>query len=100
MYERLSRFNTKPGDIKVPPGWAYPSKPVNLEARWLVRMIVDGVAWLAEYGEPWPIEMHVWATTSTEAVAKAQAEFCGNLAALADRKLLTLRVTEVLQVSI
>jgi len=97
MYERLSRFNTQPGDIKVPDVRFYPSKPVQLQARWLVRMVVDGAAWRAYWGEAWTVDMHVLATSSTEAVVKAESEFFGEWASQRDRQAITLRVTAVMQ---
>jgi hypothetical protein len=56
MYERLSRFNTQPGDIKVPASIFYPSKPVRLQARWRVRLVVDTDAWIDHFGEPWTMQ--------------------------------------------
>lgn len=87
-----------PGDIKVPsPVLFYPSQPVQLQSRWLVRMVAEGEAWIAYFGEPWPMDMHVWAVSSSDAVARAKADFFGSWATPADRQAVTLRVTEVLQ---
>ncbi len=97
MFERLSRFDTRPGDIKVPASIFYPSKPVQLQARWRVRLIVDTEAWVTYFGEAWTLDVHVWATLSTEAVEKARAEFFGNWASAGDRIAFKPRVVEVLQ---
>jgi hypothetical protein len=90
MYERLSRFDTKPGDIKIPPRTFYPTKPVQLQSRWLVRMVatVEGV--------DWPLEQRVWAVSSTDAVARAEAELYAGLDQAA-RARMPLRVVAVLQ---
>jgi hypothetical protein len=90
MYERLSRFNTQPGDIKIPAPKFYPSRPVQLQSKWLVRMVADFE------GTTWPIEQRVWAVSSTDAVARAEAEFYAGLTPEARDKL-PLRVLAVLQ---
>ena len=93
MYERLSRFDTRPGDIKVPASTFYPSKPVQLQSRWLVRMV-------ATVDSPeWPIEQRVWAVSSTDAVARAEAELYAGLDAAA-RARMPVRVIAVLQEAI
>lgn len=97
MFDRLSRFDTKPGDIKVPARELYPSKPVQLQARWLVRMVVSGEIWIERFGEPWPVDMCVWASSSIEAAAAAREAFYAGWATREDRKLITLRITSVLQ---
>ena len=93
MYERLSRFDTQPGDIKLPPLGAYPSEPVWPLKMWTVRFEADGGDW----ERPWRWESHVWAFSSTDAVARARAEFYGNWASYEDRVRLPLRVLAVLQ---
>lgn len=90
MWERQSRFNTQPGDIKVPAPVFYPSKPVPLQSRWLVRMVVEFE------GMAWPVEQRVWATWSSEAVERAEAAFYAGLEPAARNKL-PLRVVAVLQ---
>src|SRR5207237_9465181 len=90
MYERLSRFDTRPGDIKVPASTFYPSKPVQLQSRWLVRMVatVDSTEW--------PIEQRVWAVSSTDAVARAEGELYAGLHAAA-RASMPVRVSAITQ---
>lgn len=100
MYERHSRFDTRPGDIKIPPREAYPSKPVPLQTRWLVQMVLEGDLWLKHYGHPWPIDMHVWAVTSLEAVAKARSDFLADWENDQVRRRLVLRVTAVMQAAV
>lgn len=69
----------------------YPAKPVEPMSRWLVRMVVDGVA------DTWKHDVHLWAYSSTDAVLRARADFYGSWATAADRERLPLRVLEVLQ---
>ncbi len=90
MHERLSRFDTRPGDIKIPSPVFYPSKPVELQSRWRVQMVAT------VEGEDWPIEQHVWAVSSTEAVARARAELYSGLD-LAARASMPVRIVGVLQ---
>ena len=96
MQDRLSRFDTRPGDIHPPAAQLYPSKPVEPMARWLVRMVVEGEAWR----DAWRHDVYVWAYTSVDAVGRARCEFYGRWATAADRERLPLRVVEVLQVAI
>lgn len=90
MYDRPSRFAAFPAAMHVPRASFYPEKPM---ARWLVRMVVDV--------EPaWPIETHVWADSSTDAVGRARDDFYVGWATLADRQRYPLRVLEVRQVAV
>lgn len=97
MYERLSRFDTRPGDIKIPSPLFYPSQPVQLQSRWRVRLVIDSESWLEHFGQAWTLDVHVWASLSTEAVERARSEFFGQWASPADRITFNPRVIEVLQ---
>lgn len=94
MYERHSRFDTRPGDIKVPEPLFYPSKPVPLQSRWCVRFAAAGGAWERN----WSWDTHVWACSSTDAVARARADFYASWgASYEDRVNYPLRVLAVMQ---
>lgn len=93
MWDRQSRFDTQPGDIKIPSPALYPTKPVVPMTRWCVRMVVEGHAWR----DQWRIDQHVWAYSSADAVLRARADFYGTWATADDRQRLPLRVLEVLQ---
>lgn len=91
MYERLSRFDTMPGDIiKMPP--AYPAEPVLPMAQWKVRLASHGGQWTRD----WVWDTHVWAFSSTDAVGRARAAFYEG-AAYVDRQAYPVRVVAVLQ---
>jgi hypothetical protein len=96
MFERLSRFATRPGDIKIPARSFYPSKPVVLMTRWCVRMVCEDLSGEV-LPEPWHLESHVFAITSMDAVARARAQFYEGWASYADRQRMPLRILEVLQ---
>jgi len=93
MWERQSRFDTQPGDIKVPAAMLYPSEPVQPLARWTVRLAAEGGDW----ERPWMWDTHLWAHSSTDAVARARAAFYENWAGYQERKRWPLRVVAVLQ---
>lgn len=94
MWERLSRFDTMPGDIKVPPAAFYPTDPVPRMTRWTVRFATgaDG-EWVADF--QW--DTHVWALSSIDAVGRARLDFYGSWASYQDRQRWPIRVVAVLQ---
>ncbi|HWH83480.1 MAG TPA: hypothetical protein VNU71_14710 [Burkholderiaceae bacterium] len=96
MWDRLSRFDTMPGDLKIPPASLYPDTPVQPMTRWLVRMVVEG----EDSCDRWRHDAHVWAYSSIDAVGRARVDFYGAWASPADRLRLPLRVLEVMQVAI
>lgn len=90
MHDRPSRFAEFPAAMHLPRAAFYPEKPM---ARWFVRMVV-------ELDPPWPIEVHVWADSSTDAAGRAREDFFAGWATIADRQRYPLRVLEVRQVAV
>lgn len=63
-----------------------------LLTRWRVALQLEQLGYMAER-----IECTVYATTSTDAVARARDEFYGKWATEADRRRMPLRALEVMQ---
>lgn len=94
MYERLSRFDTQPGDIKIPSALLYPDKPVLQLTKWTVRLAADeGGQWERQ----WAWDTHVWAFSSSDAVGRARSQFYSEWASYEDRLAFPIRVVAVLQ---
>ena len=66
-------------------------------ARWRVRLVVGGAAWVAAFGDSMCCDVLVWASCSTDATRRARELFFGDWATPADRAACLVRATQVLQ---